>query len=109
MTIAEDIAAIKKVAAMVAKTQPIWSGQLQRVAEAASPTPEHGDAIKAIREHNESCESSCKAQRPGPCTVGCGYQLVNGYLRYPPRRCPNCPMDWRIELPLPDATVGPAK
>jgi hypothetical protein len=35
MTIAEDIAAIERVAAMVAKTQPIWGGQLQRVAEAA--------------------------------------------------------------------------
>ena len=44
MTIAEDLAAVERVAAMVEKTQPIWGGQLRRVAEAAKRSePEHGE------------------------------------------------------------------
>lgn len=57
-----------------------------------------------IEEHNQGCDASCKAQRPSDLSgssTGCGYQRINGTLIYNTRRCPNCPQDWKIELPPP--------
>ncbi len=61
------------------------------------------DALAAIREHNEGCEASCKAQRATDSSTGCGYQNKDGTLIYARRNCPACPLDWKIEFPLPPA------
>lgn len=54
---------------------------------------------RAIAEHNEGCDVACEAQRPNERqSGGCGYQKHDGSYIYR-RNCPNCPKDWKIELP----------
>lgn len=57
-------------------------------------------ATKAIEEHNAGCDEACKARRAGPNGEGgCGYQNSDGSLIYGVRRCPECPLDWKIAFP----------
>jgi hypothetical protein len=65
--------------------------------KAMTPQPE-ATAIKAIADHNEGCELACKARRPIQGGDGCGYQTTDGSPIYGRRRCPECPLDWMIEV-----------
>lgn len=59
------------------------------------------NAIESIREHNAGCAEACKAQRPNERqSGGCGWQRADGSMIYS-KRCPNCPMDWKVSFPLP--------
>lgn len=59
------------------------------------------DAFKAICDHNEGCELACAAQRPNEReSGGCGYQYHSGARIYS-KRCPTCPLDWKIDFSHP--------
>jgi len=46
-----------------------------------------GQLLRAIKEHNESCECACNARKD------CAPYVDRGL------RCPECPRDWKIDLP----------
>lgn len=78
--------------------------KLREALQAGSNGPSEGACAKAIREHNEGCDGACEGRRPTAKddSGGCGYQRSDGSLIYS-RRCPECPKDWKIEVPASEA------
>ena len=63
--------------------------RIQDAANEAADTIEHltrerDELVSLIQLHNNGCVCDSK---------------LCGYAPYAPRTCPNCPADWRIELP----------
>lgn len=73
-----------------AKAIPLYA------APRSSTTPSEAEA--AILEHNRICEGACDHRAAAGV---CAYRepLKDGKLIYPPRRCPECPTEYKIEWP----------